>query len=94
MLLKNLDLGVDKIISEMKRGLESKGFVNGIINKLLPITQLTEAEQIRPVRNNSAAPINQPRQQRQNVQQLPMQRIERGNGNRERGNSRDNRRNN
>ena len=53
-----------------------------------------EAEQIRPVRNNSAAPINQPRQQRQNVQQLPMQRIERGNGNRERGNSRDNRRNN
>ena len=47
LLLKNLDLGVDKIISEMKRGLESKGFVNGIINKLLPITQLTEAEQIR-----------------------------------------------
>ncbi len=53
-----------------------------------------EAEQIRPVRNNSAAPVNQPRQQRQNVQQLPIQKTEGGNYNKVSGNNRNNRRNN
>ncbi|MFM2381591.1 MAG: hypothetical protein RLZZ76_358 [Candidatus Parcubacteria bacterium] len=46
-LLKDIDLGVDETINEMKRGLESKGFANGIINKLLPVTNLTETEQLR-----------------------------------------------
>ena len=41
-----------------------------------------ENEQIRPVRNNSLTPVNQPRQQRQNVQQLPVQRTEQGSNNR------------
>ena len=40
-----------------------------------------EAEQIKTIRNNSAMPINQPRQQMQNVRQLPIQRMERNNNN-------------
>lgn len=52
-----------------------------------------EAEQIRPIRNNSTMPVNQPKQQRQNVQQLPMQRMERNNNNNRSEERRDNRRN-
>ena len=85
-------------VNRNQRVTENNGNINPIPNQTQNANprqyRRAEAQQIRPVRNNSAAPVNQPRQQRQNVQQLPMQRMERGSGNKERGNSRDNRRNN
>ena len=55
-----------------------------------------ETEQIKPVGNNSEMPVNQPKQQRQNVQQLPFQRNDHMNNNSNRNSGKrdsDNRRN-